>query len=76
MDDAIEVVRIEVGKLQLLPGDTLVIRCPEGWAPCQITQYAEYLRAQKTVPDGVKLLMLPAGAESGVLLPLPGFNHP
>lgn len=72
--DEQKAVTIEIGKLQLLPGDTLVIRCPEGWTPDHISNFHEWLDAVNVLPDGVKILMLPEGSDIGVLRPIPGFN--
>ncbi len=72
--DELKAVIIEIGKLQLLSGDVLVIKCPEGWTMQHITAFHDYLQAAACLPDGVKTLLLSEGMDIGVLNPIPGFN--
>lgn len=68
-----QAVTIEIGKLQLLPGDILVIKFPEEWTSNHISMFKEYLATLGIIPDA-KVLVLPAGTDIGVVHPIPGFH--
>lgn len=55
-------------RLDLEPGDTLVVTAP-GTSMTQAQTLEAWLREQGFVPDGVKLAVFPGGTEVGVLRP-------
>ena len=67
MVGAVGVERIEIAKLVLVPGDIFVVKVPTTWS----AEYYQHLANQigGNLPDGVRLLMLPAEAELSVLTP-------
>ena len=61
------VERIEVAKLTLVAGEILVVKIPSAWANASYEHIASYVGA--TLPEGVRLLVLPKDAELAVLSP-------
>lgn len=61
-----EVIRVEVAKLALQPGDTLVVRCPHELKVEQGRQIAEHL---KNVFPGHKILVFPAAFSLEIVRP-------
>lgn len=62
----VETIALEVGKLELRPGDVLVARVPDDWL---IGEAATTVRKvlDKALPDGVEPLVVPLSVELTVL---------
>lgn len=52
----VEVVKLEIGKLDLQAGDLFVVRVPNSWTVIRIKTMNDFLKG--FVPEGVKCMVL------------------
>jgi hypothetical protein len=62
-----EVIKLEIGKLELKPADVLVIRLPRGTDPHTVKAVEDYTRAN--LPDKVKFMVVSDAIELSVVHP-------
>jgi hypothetical protein len=60
-----EVIRLEIEKMMLSPGDTFIVRLPSGTDPMQVRAVEDYTRGK--IPEGVKLLVISDRVELGIV---------
>ncbi len=75
-DSNLEVAVLEIRKLDLKPGDVLLLTAPEGWTPLQISTFACFIDSglkSDPILKNIRIIMIPHGMESSIITPVGGF---
>lgn len=64
----LEVIKIEIAKLECRKGDVVVVKAPETWNPDQIGKFIDYLHY---CFRDLRFMGLPANAEVSIITPPP-----
>jgi NAD(P)H-hydrate repair Nnr-like enzyme with NAD(P)H-hydrate dehydratase domain len=60
-----EIAKVEIAKLDLRPGNILLVKFPDGWSMDQANEFAGYIRA--LIPSWAHVVLAPHDAEFSII---------